>query len=138
MRALTLGCDKNGESSKIGRKELVIMGRTGTQPLQIQRLEQVRKRKRASLETRTSGKGKEIAKNEDVSRPPIYRKRQETEDREQAVENKGDRIRYSKIQSQAIALGGQVTALDPAAARELASTDYRRPWELWKRKMTMK
>jgi hypothetical protein len=121
MRALTLGCDKNGESSKIGRKELVIMGRTGTQPLQIQRLEQVRKRK-----------------NENVSRPPIYRKRQETEDREQAVENKGDRIRYSKIQSQAIALGGQVTALDPAAARELASTDYRRPWELWKRKMTMK
>jgi ribulose-5-phosphate 4-epimerase/fuculose-1-phosphate aldolase len=46
--------------------------------------------------------------------------------------------RSAKIQSQAIALGGQVTELDPAAARELASTDYRRPWELWKRKVTMK
>ncbi|HVT39256.1 MAG TPA: class II aldolase/adducin family protein [Gemmatimonadaceae bacterium] len=44
----------------------------------------------------------------------------------------------AKIQSQAIALGGQLTELDPAAARELASSDYRRPWELWKRRVTMK
>jgi HCOMODA/2-hydroxy-3-carboxy-muconic semialdehyde decarboxylase len=44
----------------------------------------------------------------------------------------------AKIQSQAIALGGQVTELDPEAARELAANDYRRPWELWKRTVTTK
>jgi hypothetical protein len=44
----------------------------------------------------------------------------------------------AKIQSAAIALGGQITELDPAAAREMAANDYRRPWELWKRTVTIK
>jgi len=40
----------------------------------------------------------------------------------------------AKIQAQAMALGGEVTYLDPQAAREAAQNSYERAWELWKRK----
>lgn len=44
----------------------------------------------------------------------------------------------AKLQAQAMALGGNVTYLAPEEARELATSDYQRAWELWKRKVMMK
>ena len=44
----------------------------------------------------------------------------------------------AKIQGQAIALGGKVTALDPAAAREVSQNEYGRAWELWKKRVNTK
>lgn len=44
----------------------------------------------------------------------------------------------AKIQAQAIALGGEVTYLDPESAREVVSSSYSRDWELWKRKVMIK
>jgi ribulose-5-phosphate 4-epimerase/fuculose-1-phosphate aldolase len=46
--------------------------------------------------------------------------------------------RSAKIQAEAIALGGEVTYLDPEAARAWADNAYTRPWELWKRKVLIK
>jgi HCOMODA/2-hydroxy-3-carboxy-muconic semialdehyde decarboxylase len=43
--------------------------------------------------------------------------------------------RSARIQAEAIALGGEVTYLDPQAAREMADNAYPRAWELWKRKI---
>lgn len=40
----------------------------------------------------------------------------------------------ARIQSDAIALGGEVTYLDPEAARSWADNPYPRAWELWKRR----
>lgn len=46
--------------------------------------------------------------------------------------------RSAKIQAEAIALGGEVTYLDPEAARTMADNSYTRAWELWKRKVQIK
>lgn len=43
--------------------------------------------------------------------------------------------RSARIQAQAIALGGELTYLDPEAARAMADNAYPRAWELWKRKV---
>ena len=43
--------------------------------------------------------------------------------------------RSARIQAQAIALGGELTYLDPEAARAMADSAYPRAWELWKRKV---
>ena len=40
----------------------------------------------------------------------------------------------AKIQAQAMALGGELTYLDPQAAHAFAQNDYARAWELWKRR----
>jgi HCOMODA/2-hydroxy-3-carboxy-muconic semialdehyde decarboxylase len=41
----------------------------------------------------------------------------------------------ARIQAQAIALGGQITYIDPEEAKKYAASDnYSRAWELWKRK----
>jgi HCOMODA/2-hydroxy-3-carboxy-muconic semialdehyde decarboxylase len=43
----------------------------------------------------------------------------------------------ARLQAQAMALGGKVTYLDPEEARlYVASDNYERAWELWKRKVT--
>ena len=42
--------------------------------------------------------------------------------------------RSARIQMDAIALGGEVTYLDPEAARAWADNAYPRAWELWKRR----
>jgi ribulose-5-phosphate 4-epimerase/fuculose-1-phosphate aldolase len=46
--------------------------------------------------------------------------------------------RSATIQAQAIALGGEITYLDPEAARAMADNAYPRAWELWKRKVALK
>lgn len=38
------------------------------------------------------------------------------------------------LQTQALVLGGQITYLDPAEARQVTLVGYQRAWELWKRK----
>jgi ribulose-5-phosphate 4-epimerase/fuculose-1-phosphate aldolase len=43
--------------------------------------------------------------------------------------------RSAAIQAQAIALGGELTYLDPEAARTMADNSYPRAWELWKRQL---
>jgi ribulose-5-phosphate 4-epimerase/fuculose-1-phosphate aldolase len=43
--------------------------------------------------------------------------------------------RSAAIQAQAIALGGEITYLDPEAARAMADNAYPRAWELWKREL---
>lgn len=40
----------------------------------------------------------------------------------------------ARMQAQAIALGGQVTYLDPEEARRLPPGNYDRAWEMWKRR----
>ena len=44
----------------------------------------------------------------------------------------------ASIQAQAIALGGEVTYIDPEAARKAVVNDYARAWDLWKRKVIIK
>ena len=45
----------------------------------------------------------------------------------------------ARLQTQAIALGGSVTYLDPEEARKRdAPNVYDRAWEMWKRKATVK
>ena len=46
--------------------------------------------------------------------------------------------RSAKIQAEATALGGEITYLDPEAARAMADNSYERAWELWKRKLLIK
>ncbi|HUJ25704.1 MAG TPA: class II aldolase/adducin family protein [Myxococcales bacterium] len=41
----------------------------------------------------------------------------------------------ARVQAQAVALGSPVATLDPKAARDWAVNDYKRAWELWKRKV---
>lgn len=41
--------------------------------------------------------------------------------------------RSARIQAEAIALGGELTYLDPEAARAMVDNSYPRAWELWKR-----
>jgi len=43
--------------------------------------------------------------------------------------------RSARIQADAIALGGEVTYLDPESARAMADNSYPRAWELWKRSL---
>jgi HCOMODA/2-hydroxy-3-carboxy-muconic semialdehyde decarboxylase len=43
--------------------------------------------------------------------------------------------RSARIQAEAMALGGELTYLDPEAARAMADNAYPRAWELWKRKV---
>jgi HCOMODA/2-hydroxy-3-carboxy-muconic semialdehyde decarboxylase len=43
--------------------------------------------------------------------------------------------RSATIQAQTIALGGELTYLDPEAARAMADNSYPRAWELWKRQV---
>lgn len=43
--------------------------------------------------------------------------------------------RSARIQTDAIALGGEITYLDPEAARAMADDSYPRAWALWKRKV---
>jgi ribulose-5-phosphate 4-epimerase/fuculose-1-phosphate aldolase len=43
--------------------------------------------------------------------------------------------RSARIQAQASALGGELTYLDPEAARAMLDNSYPRAWELWKRKV---
>jgi len=43
--------------------------------------------------------------------------------------------RSATIQAQAIAFGGEITYLEPEAARAMADNAYPRAWELWKRKL---
>lgn len=40
----------------------------------------------------------------------------------------------ARMQAQAMALGGQIRYLDAAQSRKSASNDYKRAWELWKKK----
>lgn len=42
----------------------------------------------------------------------------------------------ARIQAQAIALRGEITDLDPAAAQEFADQAYPRAWELWERRQS--
>jgi HCOMODA/2-hydroxy-3-carboxy-muconic semialdehyde decarboxylase len=43
----------------------------------------------------------------------------------------------ARLQAQAVALGGEITYLDPEEARKAEEYgDYDRAWELWKRKVT--
>lgn len=46
--------------------------------------------------------------------------------------------RSATIQAQAMALGGELTYLDPEAARAMAEDSYPRAWDLWKRKVSTK
>lgn len=46
--------------------------------------------------------------------------------------------RSARIQAQALALGGELTYLDPEAARAMADNAYPRAWDLWKRKVGSK
>jgi hypothetical protein len=42
----------------------------------------------------------------------------------------------ARLQAEAMALGGNVTYLDPEEARLYAASDnYQRAWDLWKRKV---
>jgi len=45
----------------------------------------------------------------------------------------------AKLQTEAIALGGTISYLDPEEGRRIeARRDYSRPWEMWKRKAMAK
>ncbi len=46
--------------------------------------------------------------------------------------------RSARIQTDATALGGELTCLDPEAARAMADNAYPRAWELWKQRLRVK
>lgn len=46
--------------------------------------------------------------------------------------------RSARIQVEAMALGAEITTLDPEAARAMADFSYPRAWELWKRRVAAK
>lgn len=46
--------------------------------------------------------------------------------------------RSARIQTDAIALGGELTYLDPEAAHAMADNAYPRAWELWKRSLRVR
>ena len=46
--------------------------------------------------------------------------------------------RSARIQTEATALGGELTCLDPEAARAMADNAYPRAWELWKQRLRVR